>query len=136
MTDFVVQVFEGDCLVAQEAVQSETWQGAHEAVQSKYPNLVVSVHSLEVYREGHPVEKLCLWCKHFYLDMGGAGYSEWTPGWDATVECVKGKWEMKEGDGQQEFRNILLTAQACELYELADSIQRVLGVDCPVERGE
>lgn len=56
MTEFVVQVFAGDALIECKSVQAQTWQEAHEIVQTEYPDAVVSVHSLDVYREVRPVE--------------------------------------------------------------------------------
>jgi hypothetical protein len=34
-------------------------------------------------------ERSCLCCKFFSLDMGDPGYSEYTPGSPAHIECAK-----------------------------------------------
>ena len=57
MTEFKFQVFgvgrlfRERRLVDSGFVKAETWQEARETVQSKYPGLTVSVHSIDVYRE-------------------------------------------------------------------------------------
>ena len=51
MTEFMVWVFSGNRLVSGWRVLAETWQAAHEIVQWNFPRCVVSVHSMEVYRE-------------------------------------------------------------------------------------
>ena len=51
MPEFVVQVFDGPTWVTQVIVQAQTWQEAHKIIQEQYPQLTVSVHSMEVYRE-------------------------------------------------------------------------------------
>lgn len=34
--------------------------------------------------------RICLECKHCYVDGGSPGYSEYTPGEGITFECTKG----------------------------------------------
>ena len=51
MAEFVAQVFDGPAWITQTIVEAETWQAAHKIVQGEYPGMVVSVHSLDVYRE-------------------------------------------------------------------------------------
>ena len=51
MTEFMVWVFNGNRLVSGWRVLAETWQAAREIVQWNFPKCVVSVHSMEVYRE-------------------------------------------------------------------------------------
>jgi hypothetical protein len=33
----------------------------------------------------------CWWCKHFRLDFGDFGYSEYTPGYPSSADCYAGK---------------------------------------------
>ena len=47
----VGRLFRERRLVDSGFVKAETWQEARETVQAQYPGLVVSVHSLDVYRE-------------------------------------------------------------------------------------
>jgi len=34
-------------------------------------------------------ERLCLFCTNFSWESGDAGWSELTPGYDASIECSK-----------------------------------------------
>jgi len=61
--------------------------------------------------------KLCIYCKHFRLDMGSPGYSEMTPGSDAVIECDKRVWSMRNGDGEREYRKHISIAPMCPAYE-------------------
>lgn len=38
--------------------------------------------------------RLCLSCRFFYINEGSPRYSEWTPGWDCEIGCLKGHWEL------------------------------------------
>jgi hypothetical protein len=69
-------------------------------------------------------EKLCVFCKDWYFDGGDTGYSEYTPGYNASMGCYKDRW--KKGTksisimniySQEEFRKIILQAQTCPDYE-------------------
>ena len=51
MVEFMVWVFSGNRLVSGWRVLAETWQEARKLVQWNFPRCVVSVHSMEVYRE-------------------------------------------------------------------------------------
>lgn len=65
-----------------------------------------------------PVEKLCLWCKYFYLTVGSPGYSEYTPGSDFSMDCGKSHWDYKGvSDSENHYRECLLAAQVCPDYE-------------------
>ena len=69
------------------------------------------------------MEKLCLFCKEFYFDSGSPGYSELTPGWDSTMECLKRHWELDNYDDTTEtFRGKLLKAGACDDFEWAEGL--------------
>lgn len=62
-------------------------------------------------------EKLCVMCQHFYVKPGCCGYSEYTPGYDATIGCLKDHWEM---DNYQttagQFRAFNRKAETCADY--------------------
>ena len=40
------------------------------------------------------MKKLCVFCKHWYMESGSYAYSEWTPGWDYEEYCQKGNWKL------------------------------------------
>jgi hypothetical protein len=65
-----------------------------------------------------PGEKLCVFCKHWDFYGGSQGYSEMTPGSDASMSCSKGHWERwcLHDTGESDFRRIILTAQTCPDY--------------------
>jgi len=63
------------------------------------------------------MEKICCFCKHFYLDMGDPGYSELTPGYEGSVECLKGHWKMRTFDTVETYRENILTAKKCKDWE-------------------
>ncbi len=42
--------------------------------------------------------KSCLDCKYLFIDLGCDGYSEYTPGHAGTWECLKGKFDLSNGD--------------------------------------
>ena len=62
-------------------------------------------------------EKLCVFCKHFYLDMGHPDQSSVTPGENARIECEKGHWEMKNYEGTDVYRFNILKAVSCDDFE-------------------
>lgn len=66
-------------------------------------------------------ERLCLFCTEFRWDEGSPGFSELTPGWDATMECRKYVWDVRLDELDTEsFRELMLTAEACEAYHCID----------------
>ncbi len=60
---------------------------------------------------------LCVFCKHFYFDMGCPGYSEATPGYGATISCNKNYWEMDNYGSLEEYREHIIAAKKCKDYE-------------------
>jgi len=63
--------------------------------------------------------KLCVTCKHFFLDMGEPDWSEVTPGSDAMIACRKGHWEMENksaNGGLEVFRANIARAESCADY--------------------
>ena len=58
--------------------------------------------------------KICLFCEHFYVEPACQGWSVLTPGWDLTVECDLGHWEIRiYNDYANEYRVKLQTAKDC-----------------------
>jgi hypothetical protein len=70
------------------------------------------------------LEKLCLWCSHFYLDTGSPGYSEYTPGSDFTMTCFKHHWEYGYGrfKTEEHYRACLISAQVCPDYSVNQNL--------------
>jgi hypothetical protein len=66
--------------------------------------------------------KLCVFCKHFYLDMGHPGYSELTPGYSASIECLKDHWNMSNRDDTSTYREHIIKAETCPDYDSAGVI--------------
>jgi len=63
-------------------------------------------------------DRLCLWCKHFDFYMGSPGYSEYTPGEDASFECAKNHWKMLNYNiGREEFVNHIESGKKCPDFE-------------------
>ena len=62
--------------------------------------------------------RTCLLCSHFRFHEGCRGYSELTPGYEASLECAKRVWDITLCDETDaSFREKLLTAGKCEHYE-------------------
>lgn len=61
--------------------------------------------------------KLCVYCKHFYLDSGSPHYSDQTPGNDAVIECGKGYWKMESYQGTEVFRLNIEKAERCPGFQ-------------------
>lgn len=62
--------------------------------------------------------KNCLFCQKFIYLAGDRGYSEMTPGYDATIRCSLLLWELDfYVDEEEDFRTKMLTAETCELFE-------------------
>ena len=73
-------------------------------------------------------EKLCVFCKHWSFSGGEPGYSEMTPGSDASMYCDKNMWGRKfrlwDISGAEDFRKIIKTAETCQHYELPPVLER------------
>ena len=62
-------------------------------------------------------EPLCVFCKHFVFIEGDYGYSEYTPGYDATFRCNKSLLDIDLCDmTTEDFREKILTAKKCPKY--------------------
>jgi len=71
----------------------------------------VKVDSREVMSD-----RICVTCVHFNIDMGSPGYSEMTPGTDASIGCLMGKWRMSNYGDTAEYRKHIAKAATCEDY--------------------
>jgi hypothetical protein len=61
----------------------------------------------------------CLFCRNYVFFTGDRGYSEYTPGYDATMYCSAGKWEMESyEDTTESLRSKFLMAASCPSFEL------------------
>lgn len=69
------------------------------------------------------LEKLCVFCKHWQFSGGSPGYSEMTPGTDASMDCNKGHYgrsfTLQDLYGEEDFRAKIKLAEACPDYEPA-----------------
>lgn len=78
-------------------------------------------------------EKLCVFCEYWHFDGGSPGYSELTPGTDASMDCAKGHWkqrgrrslwfDMTQVNGPEDFRALILKAATCADYSPSDKEQ-------------
>ena len=65
--------------------------------------------------------RVCILCKELRYSSGDRGYSEYTPGFDAQIECKKGHWRWEEyEDDAENFRRKMLSATDCPDYEFYD----------------
>lgn len=69
------------------------------------------------------MEKLCVFCKHWNFYGGSQGYSEMTPGSDASMSCRKNHWDRDVlwDIGEDGFRKTILMAQTCQDYKQVKS---------------
>ena len=70
----------------------------------------------------------CLFCKHVQWYSGNRGYSEYTPGWNASIECWKKGWEWGGSGYEDELMTKLTQAQTCDMFELSD-LAKGMGVE-------
>ena len=65
-------------------------------------------------------EKLCVFCKHFDMDLGEDYYSCQTPGSPGHIECNKGHWDIDSDNpvARFMFRQNIKIAELCNEYEL------------------
>ena len=57
--------------------------------------------------------KLCPMYKEFRFNSGFAGYSEWTPGYKASIYCRKNYWDLNMYKTDiLEFRQFMSTAKS------------------------
>jgi len=58
-------------------------------------------------------EATCLCCLHLYFSGGSPGYSEYTPGWDASLGCIEGGWDFEEMSARTLHETMMSKAQSC-----------------------
>lgn len=65
------------------------------------------------------MEKLCIGCKHFFIDFGREDWSELTPGDPPEVRCLKHHFSVEDPRDltTEKFRKVLKTAINCQEYE-------------------
>lgn len=67
------------------------------------------------------IPQICATCRHFRFYCGSPGYSDWTPGSSASIECLKNHWEIDMEDETEEgYRRKQLTALRCPDYALVE----------------
>jgi hypothetical protein len=61
---------------------------------------------------------VCWFCDHFDFTPSSPGYSEWTPGSDASISCGKGVWEFDmQSEDEESFRSKLTTSTTCDKFK-------------------
>lgn len=61
---------------------------------------------------------VCWSCKHFHFQGGDAGYSEYTPGYSASMYCGKNEWHFDfDNASQADLEKTLKTAETCPRFE-------------------
>lgn len=64
------------------------------------------------------MDRICLECKNFWYSEASRGYSEMTPGCDATMDCALGKWDWdKFDDTKATLAAKFRTAATCDKYD-------------------
>ena len=68
---------------------------------------------------------LCIYCKHWHFYGGSQGYSDMTPGADASMECRKSQykgsgWSTVHDMHEDDFRELLEKAQTCKHFKWRD----------------
>jgi len=63
------------------------------------------------------IPKLCLFCENFRLESGCKGFSEITPGYDFSMECLKNHWKFNSFSTDiKEYRKMMKKASTCKDY--------------------
>jgi len=58
--------------------------------------------------------KTCILCEHMHYSSGDHGYSEYTPGYTASISCSKGHWDIDTYmDSDDEVRDKMQMAETC-----------------------
>ena len=55
----------------------------------------------------------CYCCKHLYLDDGCLGYSDMTPGYDASIICMKNRFDVDAIEIGNAIHTIMTKARDC-----------------------
>jgi len=71
--------------------------------------------------DGKPIIRpavVCWSCKHFSFEGGSPGYSEYTPGYEGSMDCAKNVWSSDlSGLDEDGLRVRLTTAERCTKFE-------------------
>jgi len=59
----------------------------------------------------------CLDCEHFYFQPFECGYSEYTPGCEASIGCYKDHWCFSDCKTEEDYRNNMLSARECSDFK-------------------
>ena len=71
------------------------------------------------------MEKLCWFCEHFIYRQAEPDYSEFTPGEDFDIICIKNHWEFSPfHTSQDEFGAMLNAAKTCPDFVLRKELDR------------
>ena len=64
----------------------------------------------------------CLCCQYFRYTTGCQNYSEWTPGYDAEIECLKSHWKVNNTEtSENEFRDYMIMSVNCNDFKELDT---------------
>jgi len=70
--------------------------------------------------------KICLFCKHFVFSPGDAGYSEYTPGYEASMDCNIHDLDIDlHAETEASYRAKVLTAQTCDDFVVTEQMRGV-----------
>lgn len=63
-------------------------------------------------------ERICLFCKHFFLEAGTPAYSDWTPGTEAAAGCRLDVWSLYGSKLTDiAYRECIEKGRTCGWYE-------------------
>lgn len=63
------------------------------------------------------LDRLCLYCEHFHMELGSPHYSDVTPGTDFSMECGEKCWTFDpHQENQSSFNRCILTARTCDRF--------------------
>ena len=68
------------------------------------------------------MKRLCLFCEHFWFSEEERGYSEYTPGHPAHLECLKSKWSL---DSIIDFRETMKMAETCKEFVVSSDAEEL-----------
>ena len=61
--------------------------------------------------------RICIFCKHFWIHSGEAGFGDHTPGQEFQMYCSKNKWEFDSyATSTNQYRETLETGLNCNEF--------------------
>lgn len=60
----------------------------------------------------------CVNCKHFNFWPGSPGYSEFTPGDDMEMSCLRKHWRVTFETSEDDFRDYMKSSETCADFEM------------------